>query len=270
MIRSAFAKLFIVAFTIHLIACSTTKQQAAVTAKGSLKVMTYNTHHCSPPEKPHTIDVDGIAAVIKKENPDIVALQEIDINTNRSGKINEAAELSSKTGLHSFYFGKAMDYDGGQYGIMVLSRFPLSDTKTYTLPKADGNGETRVLAAATVTLPNGKTIRFGSTHLEAYNKVSRILQITEVNRIASETKMPFIVAGDFNALENSDVIQLLDQSFSRTCYNCPPTFDEDKETGTIDYITYQKGAPFSLVSHTVIPNKVASDHMPVVATLLLK
>ncbi|WP_447640307.1 MULTISPECIES: endonuclease/exonuclease/phosphatase family protein [Chitinophagaceae] len=261
------ARSLLAIFIVSFFSCTTTKAQTTAASNGTLKVMTYNTHHCNPPEKPNIIDVAAIAAVIRKENPDIVALQEIDANTNRCGKINEAAELSIQTGLHAFYFGKAMDYDGGQYGIMILSKYPLSDTKTDTLPRANGKGEPRVMVTATISLPNGKTIRFGSTHLEAYNKESRIMQITEINHIAKETSLPFIIAGDFNAMENSDVIQLLDQSFTRTCYNCPVTFDEDNETGAIDYIAYKKGSPFNTVSHIVIPNKKASDHMPVTAIL---
>lgn len=74
-----------------------------------------------------------------------------------------------------------------------------------------------MLALATVSLPGGKSIRFGCTHLEAYNKASRLLQAKESNRIAGETSLPFIVAGDFNAREGSEVINILDEQFSRTC-----------------------------------------------------
>jgi len=49
-----------------------------------------------------------------------------------------------------------------------------------------------------IALPNGKRIRYGYTHLEAYNKISRNLQIKEIRRIAAEISLPFIVAGDFN------------------------------------------------------------------------
>ena len=52
--------------------------------------MSYNIHIGNPPSKPGIIDMKAIIKAIKIENPDLVALQEVDVNTNRSGKINQA------------------------------------------------------------------------------------------------------------------------------------------------------------------------------------
>lgn len=254
-----------------LLSCTFKKIQSAAAGNNIIKVMTYNVHHCNPPGKPNAINVDAIAAVIKKEKADIVAVQEVDVNTIRSGKINQAEQLAAKAGYPSFYFAKAMDYDGGQYGVLILSKYSLSDTKTHLLPTgALQKGEPRVLATATVTLPGGKLYRFGCTHLEAYNKASRVLQAKEICRIAGETALPFIIAGDLNATEGSDVINILDNHFTRTCYNCPPTFWEDGETGAIDFIVFTPAKDvFNVLSHNVVQNKEASDHMPVTTALQL-
>lgn len=236
-----------------------------------IKVMTYNVHHCNPPGKPDLIDVSLIAAEIKKQKADVVAVQEVDVDTKRSGSINQAKQLADETDLAYYYFGKAMDYDGGEYGVLILSRLPLSDMKTFALPMAEEKGgEPRVLATATVTASNGKAFRFGSTHLEAYNKESRLLQINEITRIAGETSLPFVAAGDFNATEEDEVIQILDKNFTRTCQNCPSTFWEEGETGAIDFIAFRPAEKFSVLTHEVIQNKEASDHMPVVARLELQ
>ncbi|MFT3749724.1 MAG: endonuclease/exonuclease/phosphatase family protein [Agriterribacter sp.] len=264
-----FLKLPVVIIFILFLSCSSKKIQSGVTGNNIIKVMTYNVHHCNPPEKPDVIDVDAIAAVIKREKADIVAVQEVDVNTGRSGKINQAEQLALKAGYPAFYFAKAMDYDGGQYGVLILSRHPLSDTKTHLLPMSElQKGEPRVMASATVTLPGGKSYRFGCTHMEAYNKASRALQAKEICRIAGEAVLPFIVAGDLNATEGSDAINILDEYFTRTCYNCPPTFWEDGETGAIDFIAFKpQKETFNVLSHIVVQNKEASDHMPVVAAL---
>jgi len=268
--QHSFAKLLLVAVIISFVSCAAKKVQSGGTH--TVKVMTYNVHHCNPPEKQGVIDVAATAAVIKSQNADIVAVQEVDVNTGRSGKINQAEQLALKAGYKSFYFAKAMDYDGGQYGVLILSKYPLADTKTHMLPKTEGNksGEPRVLATATVALPGGKTIQFGCTHLEAYNNASRLLQIKEINRIAGETSLPFMVAGDFNAHEGSEVINTLDQHFARTCNNCPATFSEEEETGTIDFIAFSPKNTFGVVSHKVVPDHKTSDHMPVVAELQFK
>lgn len=265
----------LIAASILIASCSGAnhikRHTTAENSSTNITVMTYNVHHCNPPEKPGVIDVDATAAVIKQQNAGLVALQEIDVNTRRSGKINEAEQLAAKAGYPSIFFAKAMDYDGGEYGILILSKYPLSETKGYRLPMDSvKGGEQRMLATATVALPNGKTLRFGCTHLEAYNKISRKLQIKEISRIAGETSLPFIVAGDFNANEGSEVINILDKNFTRTCNNCPSTFWEGGETGAIDFIATRPKDTFTVLLHNVVQNKEASDHMPVVAELQLK
>lgn len=235
----------------------------------TIKVMAYNVHHCNPPSKSATgdIDIDTIAGVIRKQNPDLVALQEIDDHTSRSGAFNEAEVMAKKLNMH-YYFGKAIDYGGGGYGVAILSKYPLSDTKTIALPSTEGfKGETRVLALATITLPNGKAIRFSSTHLEVSSGANRDLQIKEINRIATSETLPFIIGGDFNSAEGSPVIQALDQVFTRTCYQCAPTIPVDRPTKAIDFIAFTKTSPFKVLSHQVIPEPYASDHLPVVAEL---
>ncbi|HRP55787.1 endonuclease/exonuclease/phosphatase family protein [Agriterribacter sp.] len=260
-----------VAAIFLIVSCSSRKIQSGTISGDVIKVMTYNVHHCNPPGKPDVIDVDAIAAVIKQQGADIAAVQEVDVHTGRSGNINQAEQLAAKAGFGFYYFGKAMDFDGGGYGVLILSRYPLTDTITYSLPMAEEKGgEPRVLAAATATLPNGRSVRFGSTHLEAYNNTSRILQIKEISRIAGEVTLPFIVAGDLNAAEGSEVIRILDADFTRTCYKCPSTFWEGNETGAIDFIVSRPKAAFHVLSHQVVQNKEASDHMPVVAALQLK
>lgn len=259
-------------FSIFLASCSggnRIQKNANGNTSGTIKVMTYNVHHCNPPSKSATgdIDIDTIVGVIRKQNPDLVALQEIDDHTSRSGAFNEAEVMAKKLNMH-YYFGKAIDYGGGGYGVAILSKYPLSDTKTIALPSTEGfKGETRVLALATITLPNGKAIRFSSTHLEVSSGANRDLQIKEINRIAASETIPFIIGGDFNSAEGSPVIQALDQVFTRTCYQCAPTIPVDRPTKAIDFIAFTKTSPFKVLSHQVIPEQYASDHLPVVAEL---
>lgn len=244
---------------------------AQVVKPDIIKVMTYNVHHCNPPEKTGVIDVGGVANVIRSYQPDIAAIQEVDLNTNRSGNINEALLLSQKTGLPFYYFGKAMDFDGGSYGVLILSRFPLSDTQTYRLPSAAvSKDEPRVVAVATVKVDAAKYIRFGSTHLEAYNKNSRKLQAEEINRLSENFKIPCIIAGDFNDTVQSDVLRILDSNFGRTCQQCPSTFFEDGGTGAIDFIFYRPKNSFTVLAHDVVADQKASDHMAVVSCLKIE
>ena len=62
------------------------------------------------------------SAVIKRLKPDLVALQEVDQRVRRSGSVDQAAELGKLTGMHHA-FGSFFKYDGGNYGMAVLSRW---------------------------------------------------------------------------------------------------------------------------------------------------
>ncbi len=253
-----------------MIGCSQ-KNQIVLNKKQSeisLRVMTYNVHHCNPPGKPGVIDMDAIAAVINQQKPDLVALQEIDVNTIRSGKFNQAEELAKKTGM-KFFFGKGIDYEGGEYGVAILSKFDISDTKVNKLPTLAGtNGEPRTLTTAKISLPNGEKIRFGSTHLDAQKaNTNRELQIQEINRIASLESLPFIIAGDFNAVPGSTVIAILDSKFNRTCNQCEPTIPIVNPNKAIDFIAFTPESIFKVIQTKVINGVEASDHLPVIADL---
>lgn len=264
---------FILALAAFVASCSnkvvTGNASPSVTETNQLRVMTYNIHHASPPSKAKTdIDLEAIIRVIRNEDPDLVALQEVDVNTERSGPGNQAEAIAEKLGMKA-YFGRAIDYEGGYYGVAILSKFPLSETTVIPLPEeADPKAEDRVLATARVTLPGGKVIRFGSTHLDVRSAENRDQQVRAINDIASKESVPFIVAGDFNAMPESNTIVELDKVFTRTCLNnCEPTIPVDNPTRTIDFIAFTKGSPFKVISQKVIPERYASDHLPVVVTL---
>jgi endonuclease/exonuclease/phosphatase family metal-dependent hydrolase len=235
-----------------------------------LRVLCYNIHHCNPPSKVELIDIDAIAKVINDSKPDIVALQEVDVHTGRSGSgLHQAEELARKTGMLS-YFAKAIDYDGGEYGIAILSKFPMESTMKYDLPTAEGtNGEPRILATAVITLPGNEKIRFACTHLDAQkNDTNRILQIEKINEILKEETLPVIIAGDFNAKPESRVINKLDMQFRRSCLTgCGFTIPQVNPTKTIDYIAFKPLNAFTIAQHKVINEPYASDHLPVFVIL---
>jgi endonuclease/exonuclease/phosphatase family metal-dependent hydrolase len=256
-------------FLIILASCSAQKKSGTSTSKQELTIMSYNIHHANPPSKAGVIDIEAIAAVINKQKPDVVMLQEVDVNTKRSG-MNEAVTLAEKTKMN-FYFAKAIDHDGGDYGVAILSRYPLSGGATHKLPTAAGtNGEPRVLATANIEL-KGKKITIACTHMDAQrNDTNRLLQINAITDILQKETNPVILAGDLNAAPGGAVIDILDKHFTRTCtQGCGFTIPQINPTKTIDFIAYKPTGSFRIVSHTVIDEQYASDHLPVMATLKL-
>ena len=236
--------------------------------KGTLRVMTYNIHHANPPSETVKIDMEAIARVINQQNPDLVALQEVDVHTERSGKqLDQARELARLTGMQSFFM-KALDYQGGEYGIAVLSRYPIVDSAGYLLPRDPAiGGEDRAVASITVELPGKKKVIFASTHLDL-KEANRLSQAKALIGHFENSNVAMILGGDFNALASSPVIELFDQHFPRTCSNdCAPTIPVKNPNRTIDFIMYKPQAGFKVLSTRVIDEQYASDHLPVVAEL---
>lgn len=235
-----------------------------------IRVLSYNVHHCNPPSKPDSIDIQAVANVINEAAPDLVALQEIDVRTERSGPYDQAAELARLTGMYAF-FAKTIDFQGGEYGVAVLSKYPFVGTLSFMLPSAEGvGGEPRGVAAVLVEPVPGKRISFASTHLDL-RKENRKEQIDALISYASDMDMPFILAGDFNDQPGSYVIRKLDETFRRTCTDdCAHTIPVLNPRRTIDFIAFKPEATFDVTEHRVIAETYASDHLPVLAVLRIR
>src|SRR5262245_18009288 len=89
-------------------------------ARAPLRILTFNIRHGEGTDG--VFKLARVADVINAQAPDLVALQEVDRGTRRVEGADQPAELARLTGLHGT-FGKAMDYDGGEYGLVILSRW---------------------------------------------------------------------------------------------------------------------------------------------------
>lgn len=235
----------------------------------TLKVMTYNIHHGNPPAQSGVIDLKAIADVINNQAPDLVALQELDVLTRRANGVDEVKELAALTGMHPF-FSKGIDFDGGEYGVAILSRFKINHTERFPLPSKEGlPAEARSLAVVNVNLPSGQRLDFACTHLDLKEE-HRLLQVAEINKILGSRKGTVILAGDFNFEATNPAMAILEQHFNRSCReNCDPTIPEVNPKEEIDFILLKKGSPLKVVSHQVLKNIIASDHLPVVVSYIL-
>jgi endonuclease/exonuclease/phosphatase family metal-dependent hydrolase len=264
----------IILAALVLSACSpkiTPVKSAGTNGAGELKIMSYNIHHANPPSKAKEglIDVDAVAEAIKKQNPDLVGIQETDKGTKRSGNIDEAALLGQKTGMY-YHFFKAIDHDGGEYGLSILSRYPIESFNKVDLPQV-AKGEPRILSYITVKIPGKGILTFANTHLDATRPDSnRVAQVKRIMEELNGKKGPIIITGDFNSEANKETIHILDQNFKRTCVDgCAFTIPETRPNKTIDYIAI-KNADWAITSHQVIAETYASDHRPVIATFQIK
>lgn len=245
-------------------------QNSSETKEITLRVMSYNIHHANPPSEPDLISPEAIAEVIRKEDPDLVALQEVDVNNKRSGiDLNQAQAIAEILGME-FHFVKAIDYQDGFYGNAVLSKFPVLETKDVKMPAMESvKAEDRVWAGVRVNV-KGKDLWFGSTHIDFTNEKNNLHQSGILMDALLTLTDPVIVAGDFNAAQDSKTLAFFRSELEWTCpdNDCPPTFPEIEPRTAIDFILYRPQDFFRTVRHEVIAEEYASDHRPVVADLI--
>lgn len=228
-----------------------------------IKVMTYNIKLAGS-------GLPTIASVITGQNPDLVCLQEVDSMTNRSGStINQADSLGKLTGMY-YYFSRAMPYDGGAYGDAILSKWPIYQITHYALPPGDSEGEPRQMAVIR-TEKNGVMFNFAGTHLDHLGPAhpNSLIQAGVIDSIVTTITYPFILGGDFNSIPSSTTIAKLKEQFTLGCLGaCSPTSTAASPTRCIDYFMYKPG-DFSVLTYGPVSTQ-ASDHLPVVATVLLQ
>ncbi len=232
-----------------------------------LRVLTYNIHHGEGMDG--KIDLERVAQVIKRLEPDVVALQEVDVKTTRAHGVDQAAELGRLTGLH-VAFGKAMDYAGGEYGNAILSRWPLEDVKTHALPFQDGC-EPRCLVTARLQGPGDRRLMFGGTHLEHAKEHVRLCQAGKLGPAVAEAgSLPVVLAGDLNAVPGSAPMLVLQRHWTDAADGqWQPTCPAEQPRVTIDYVLYRPTVAWRTVEMRVIEETVASDHRPVLVVLEL-
>lgn len=236
--------------------------------KVTVKVLSFNILHGRTTNG--SFDLDIIANVIKKANADFVSLQEVDFKTNRAKKYDLPTELGYRTKMASV-FGRAMYYDGGEYGEGVLSKYSFLSTRNVALPYTKGN-EPRAALEITTVLKSGDTISFIGTHLDHLKTdYDRVSQAKAINKAFSENKYPTILSGDLNDEPNSKTINIL-EFFWKASYdkkNPKLTFPSDNPIKKIDYVMYYPKQNWKVVSKETICDTIASDHCAYLVTLEL-
>jgi endonuclease/exonuclease/phosphatase family metal-dependent hydrolase len=241
-----------------------------------ITVLTYNIQIGTGMDK--KIDLERTAQAIRSVNPDIVALQEVDRKARRTNGVDQGLELARLTGMQ-LLFGKAsvregIDEDGGDYGVAILTRFPVLRSVRRQLPYTKGFELRAVLEAELEWRDaNGRRmpLRFFSTHFDNAGANDRVASANVLVELANKNPtIPTILGGDINAGPDSEPIGILSRAFqSASAGRELPTFPAGTPRRQLDYIFFRPAERWKLVDVRVPDEPMASDHRPVVAVLEL-
>ncbi len=238
-------------------------------SKKTLRVMTYNIHVGVGMDK--KLDLQRIADVINEQRPDLIGLQEVDRGVKRTEGKDEIAELAKLTSMN-YAFAHNLDYQGGQYGVAILSRFPIGaiDHRKYENKReAERRGMIRVEVDV-----GGRMIDFVTTHLDYQFEDGRVFEAQQLLEVLSAQKSPLIVVGDFNDEPTGAAYKLMLASFQDAWVRSRASgaglsYPADKPAKRIDYI-FTRVSDRIRVKKAWTVNTLASDHLPVVADLELR
>ena len=222
-----------------------------------LKLMSYNVRNTKGMDGVR--DYQRIANVIINESPDVVAIQELDSMTTRSEQKYVLGELAERTQMHGNYV-PAISFQGGKYGIGILSREKPLNIKAMSLP---GREEKRALMVAEF-----EDYFFACTHL-SLTEEDRLASLEIIKSCVTQSQKPFFLAGDLNDTPDSKFIKALQEDFQILTNTKKATYPAPEPTETIDYIAAWKSRTddFAVLSTQVLEEPLASDHRPITAHL---
>jgi endonuclease/exonuclease/phosphatase family metal-dependent hydrolase len=230
----------------------------AVAGQAALRVVAYNVKHGLGMDG--EVDLARIASVLRPFYADVITLQEIDRGTGRTEGVDQARRLAGMLGMTA-HFGSFMPYDGGEYGMAVLTRLPVLAVENIRLP--DGEEPRTVLDVRVAVGLDEQPVSVVGVHLYRTEE-ERLAQAGAMSDHFQGAEHPVILAGDFNSQRGGPVLDLLTSRGWAIAEKTGDanTFPADAPVREIDFVMYRPEDALEVEEHYVIEESVASDHRP--------
>lgn len=235
------------------------------------RIVTYNVHRCVGTDR--RLDVARVAEVLARLEPDIVALQELDVGRRRTNHVDQAHEIAQRLAM-THHFHAAMRVEEERYGDAILTSLPERLVKAGPLPgypRVPGL-EPRGALWAEVDV-GGRPLQVINTHLGLVPREQQIQAAHLAGAAWLENDAltwPAILLGDFNATAGSVVYRTLCAPLKPARKLAPrrepnATFPSALPVLRIDHLFVSPGVEVNAVFAPFDPlTRVASDHLPLV------
>lgn len=253
--------------------CAHTMRSAA---EIPLRVMSYNIAAGNG-------NLDAIAAAIRSESPEVVALQEVDVHWSaRSNFADQASALAEQLGMHVrfapiYRFPNAnSSAPPREYGLALLSAHPVTAFTNHSLTRIS----TQVQPNVTMLLPGfldvtidvrGTAVRILNTHLDyRADPAMRATEVEETLGIVGDVRLPTLLLGDLNAPPDAPELAPLLAVFRDAWQNATDpgyTYPASTPVKRIDYVLVSSHVR---IVRSLVPASTASDHRPMVVDLLIR
>ena len=233
---------------------------------GTVRVVTYNVGVFTK----SGFDRTAMAAdMLREMKADVAGIQELDSCAARTGGTYQLQEFADALGGWNYRFARAIPYDGGAYGIGIVSKkkFRILDSWSLSLDRGRGS-EQRALEV--VEYPK---FVLATTHLDFKSDAVSLAQAKTISQVLHQrygrTHKVVILCGDFNAKPNSRTLKELKKNWTVVSAQ-NNTFDSSRPRQCIDYICVMNNNSSYVLRHTAVATKFddgdvtqASDHLPV-------
>ncbi len=238
---------------------------------------------------------NAILNFMKKENPDIISLQEFFYNNSDFSLDSISAALK----MPYYYIADSRFlYGSSHFGQAIFSKFPIKKSEVIRFPNTNN-----LSFFCDIEIKENKIIRIFNNHLESYRfheddyrliqnlrkkqtDISKILGLKErlelalikrsyqaekVSSLVNSSPYPVIVTGDFNDTPNSytyhQISRYLYDAFIEKGNGFSNTYKGSFPSFRIDYILYSKGLKATSYQRIKFDG---SDHFPIFANFILE
>ena len=190
----------------------------------TLHLTSYNIQHGAGMDG--KIDHARQARILRKAHADVAAIQEVDSVTKRNGGLYSLEEIGRKAKMHAT-FAPAINFQGGKYGIGILSKKRPISVSRIPLP---GREEPRMLLVAEF-----EHYVVACTHLSLTDE-DRLASAPIIVEEASKWQKPFFLMGDLNDEPGMPFYKEMQKHFLFFNPSYDKTFPADKPNICIDHV----------------------------------